>query len=200
MSLRDKRLIFPKTTCRTPRTLFSVGSFSSTLAPMDQSVIDSYELIKSPTHTHPAGRLYLLFFIMFHHKAMQNTFCDKIFRVISELKLNSQIGCLLGYDSMVLTGPSLSPAAVPEPASRGWKEVLSTSYSSSTSGNWSWDTSDQSVPSTPSPPLSNDTSKSFPLSSQGDNVIDDVKESTHFLFEDPIPRKRKVQLGVRGLG
>lgn len=101
---------------------------------------------------------------------------------------------------MVLTGPPLSPAAVPEPASRGWKEVLSTSYSSSTSGNWSWDTSDQSVPSTPSPPLSNDTSKSFPLSSQGDNVIDDVKESTHFLFEDPIPRKRKVQLGVRGLG
>uniref|UniRef100_A0A674CGR5 Zinc finger protein 704-like n=1 Tax=Salmo trutta TaxID=8032 RepID=A0A674CGR5_SALTR len=175
-SLRDKRLIFPKTTCRTPMTLFSVGSFSSTLAPMDQSVIDSYELIKSPTHTHPAGRLYLLFFIMFHHKAMQNTFCDKIFRVISELKLNSQIGCLLGYDSMVLTGPSLSPAAVPEPASRGWKEVLSTSYSSSTSGNWSWDTSDQSVPSTPSPPLSND--------------------STHFPFVDPIPRKRKNSMKV----
>ncbi|XP_071233023.1 zinc finger protein 704-like isoform X1 [Salvelinus alpinus] len=99
----------------------------------------------------------------------------------------------------VLTSLSTSPlvltqtasAAVPEPASRGWKEVLSTSYSSSTSGNWSWDTSDQSVPSTPSPPLCNDTSKSFLLSSQGDNVIDDVKESTHFLFEDPIPRKRK---------
>ncbi|CAG11270.1 unnamed protein product, partial [Tetraodon nigroviridis] len=25
-----------------------------------------------------------------------------------------------------------------------WKEVLSASYSSSTSGNWSWDASDQS--------------------------------------------------------
>lgn len=82
--------------------------------------------------------------------------------------------------------------AVPEPANRVWKEVLSASYSSSTSGNWSWDASDQSVPSTPSPPLSNDTNKNFLLSSQGDDVSEDVTESTHFMFEDPIPRKRKV--------
>ncbi|KAG7260669.1 hypothetical protein CRUP_002601 [Coryphaenoides rupestris] len=85
--------------------------------------------------------------------------------------------------------PTSTPtAAVPEPA---WKEALSASYSSSTSGNWSWDASDQSVPSTPSPPLSNDASKSFLLCSHGDDVNEDGPESTHFLFEDPIPRKRK---------
>uniref|UniRef100_A0A3B3TUZ1 SLC2A4 regulator n=1 Tax=Poecilia latipinna TaxID=48699 RepID=A0A3B3TUZ1_9TELE len=71
----------------------------------------------------------------------------------------------------------LYPSSVPtEPASKTWKEVLSASYSSSTSGNWSWDASDQSVPSTPSPPLS--------------------KDSTHFMFEDPIPRKRKNSMKV----
>uniref|UniRef100_H3DKJ1 C2H2-type domain-containing protein n=1 Tax=Tetraodon nigroviridis TaxID=99883 RepID=H3DKJ1_TETNG len=76
--------------------------------------------------------------------------------------------------------PSSTPTetAVPEPANRVWKEVLSASYSSSTSGNWSWDASDQS-PSTPSPPLS-----------------EDVTESTHFMFEDPIPRKRKNSMKV----
>lgn len=84
--------------------------------------------------------------------------------------------------------------AVPEPATRAWKEVLSASYSSSTSGNWSWDASDQSVPSTPSPPLSNDANKNF--LSQGDDVNEDVTESTHFMFEDPIPRKRKVKVDV----
>ncbi|XP_010874139.2 zinc finger protein 704 isoform X2 [Esox lucius] len=104
----------------------------------------------------------------------------------------------------VLTSLSTSPlvltqtasAAVPELASKGWKDVLSASYSSSTSGNWSWDASDQSVPSTPSPPLSNDTSKSYLLSSHGDYAIEDSSESTHFLFEDPIPRKRKNSMKV----
>ncbi|XP_035512619.1 SLC2A4 regulator isoform X1 [Morone saxatilis] len=104
----------------------------------------------------------------------------------------------------VLTSLSTSPlvlypssaTTVPEPANRAWKEVLSASYSSSTSGNWSWDASDQSVPSTPSPPLSNDTNKNFLLSSQGDDVSEDVPESTHFMFEDPIPRKRKNSMKV----
>ncbi|XP_011600797.1 zinc finger protein 704 isoform X1 [Takifugu rubripes] len=91
--------------------------------------------------------------------------------------------------------PSAAPT-VPEPANRVWKEVLSASYSSSTSGNWSWDASDQSVPSTPSPPLSNDTNKNFLLLSQGDDVSEDVTESTHFMFEDPIPRKRKNSMKV----
>ncbi|XP_053705363.1 zinc finger protein 704 isoform X1 [Synchiropus splendidus] len=103
----------------------------------------------------------------------------------------------------VLTSLSTSPLVlcpssvptVPEPSSRVWKEALSASYSSSTSGNWSWDASDQSVPSTPSPPLLNDTNKSF-LVSQGDDVSEDVTENTHFMFEDPIPRKRKNSMKV----
>ncbi|XP_019112028.1 SLC2A4 regulator isoform X1 [Larimichthys crocea] len=100
----------------------------------------------------------------------------------------------LSTSPMVLH-PSSAPT-VPEPAARAWKEVLSASYSSSTSGNWSWDASDQSVPSTPSPPLSNDNNKNFLLSSQGDDVSEDVTESTHFMFEDPIPRKRKNSMKV----
>ncbi|XP_017270485.1 SLC2A4 regulator isoform X1 [Kryptolebias marmoratus] len=97
--------------------------------------------------------------------------------------------------SPLVLHPSAAPP-VPEPASKTWKEVLSASYSSSTSGNWSWDASDQSVPSTPSPPLSNDANKNFLLSSQGDDVSEDVTESTHFMFEDPIPRKRKNSMKV----
>ncbi|KAM9343551.1 zinc finger protein 704 isoform 2-T2 [Pholidichthys leucotaenia] len=91
--------------------------------------------------------------------------------------------------------PSSTPT-VPEPANKAWREVLSASYSSSTSGNWSWDASDQSVPSTPSPPLLNDANKSFLLSPQGDDANEDVAESTHFMFEDPIPRKRKNSMKV----
>ncbi|KAI5095916.1 zinc finger protein 704 isoform X1 [Silurus meridionalis] len=91
----------------------------------------------------------------------------------------------------VLTTLSTNPLVLnPSPAASGWKECLSASYSSSTSGNWSWDASDQSVPSTPSPPLSNDVNKSFLIYSQGEDNIEET-ESTHFLFEDPIPRKRK---------
>ncbi|XP_073731081.1 zinc finger protein 704 isoform X2 [Misgurnus anguillicaudatus] len=102
----------------------------------------------------------------------------------------------------VLTTLSTSPLVLnPAPsisgvelAAKGWKESLSASYSSSTSGNWSWDASDQSVPSTPSPPLSNDAGKSFLLSQSDDNI--EETESTHFLFEDPIPRKRKNSMKV----
>ncbi|XP_034063365.1 zinc finger protein 704 isoform X2 [Gymnodraco acuticeps] len=97
--------------------------------------------------------------------------------------------------SPLVLNPSSAPT-VPEPGSRAWKDVLSNSYSSSTSGNWSWDTSDQSVPSTPSPPLSNDANKNFPLLTPGDDVNEDVPESTHFMFEDPIPRKRKNSMKV----
>ncbi|KAJ8257875.1 hypothetical protein GJAV_G00190680 [Gymnothorax javanicus] len=101
----------------------------------------------------------------------------------------------LSTSPMVLNPASGAQAAVPEATSRRWKESLSASYSSSTSGNWSWDASDQSVPSTPSPPLSNDVSKSFLLSSQGDDNIEE-SETAHFLFEDPIPRKRKNSMKV----
>ncbi|XP_061667408.1 zinc finger protein 704 [Syngnathoides biaculeatus] len=102
----------------------------------------------------------------------------------------------LSTSPLVLCPSSTPTAAVPEPAIRAWKEALSASYSSSTSGNWSWDASDQSVPSTPSPPLSNDANKNFLLSSQGDDVTEDIAESTHFMFEDPIPRKRKNSMKV----
>ncbi|XP_026055157.1 zinc finger protein 704 isoform X2 [Carassius auratus] len=96
--------------------------------------------------------------------------------------------------SPLVLNPSCSASGA-ELAGKGWKESLSASYSSSTSGNWSWDASDQSVPSTPSPPLSNDAGKSFLLSSQSDDNIEET-ESTHFLFEDPIPRKRKNSMKV----
>ncbi|XP_015247929.1 PREDICTED: SLC2A4 regulator isoform X1 [Cyprinodon variegatus] len=91
----------------------------------------------------------------------------------------------------------LCPSSVPtEPVSKPWKDVLSASYSSSTSGNWSWDASDHSVPSTPSPPLSKDANQGFLHSAQGDDANEDVSESTHFMFEDPIPRKRKNSMKV----
>ncbi|GCC22591.1 hypothetical protein chiPu_0000979, partial [Chiloscyllium punctatum] len=73
--------------------------------------------------------------------------------------------------------------------------TLSASYgSSTTSGNWSWDIpSDHSNPSTPSPPLPADSSK--PLSGQSDDGIDEP-EASHFLFEEPAPRKRKNSMKV----
>lgn len=74
---------------------------------------------------------------------------------------------------------------------------LSVSFdSSTTSGNWSWDVpSDHSNPSTPSPPLPADGSKPCPLSGQSDDGIDEP-EATHFLFEEPTPRKRKNSMKV----
>ncbi|XP_041080572.1 zinc finger protein 704-like isoform X2 [Polyodon spathula] len=99
----------------------------------------------------------------------------------------------LSTSPLVLSPPYGTPGT--DPCSRGWKEGLSASYSSSTSGNWSWDTSDQSVPSTPSPPLPADSNKSFLLSSQSDDNIEE-SVTTHFLFEDPIPRKRKNSMKV----
>ncbi|XP_048464175.1 zinc finger protein 704-like isoform X2 [Rhincodon typus] len=73
--------------------------------------------------------------------------------------------------------------------------TLSASYgSSTTSGNWSWDIpSDHSNPSTPSPPLPADSSK--PLTGQLDDGIDEP-EASHFLFEEPAPRKRKNSMKV----
>ncbi|PKU26852.1 slc2a4 regulator [Limosa lapponica baueri] len=83
----------------------------------------------------------------------------------------------LSTSPLVLGHPPATPT--PEPGSEVWKEVpamsSSCSSSSNTSGDWSWDPpSDRSTPSTPSPPLS-----SHP-------------DGTHFVFGEPIPRKRKV--------
>uniref|UniRef100_A0A7M4FUR4 SLC2A4 regulator n=1 Tax=Crocodylus porosus TaxID=8502 RepID=A0A7M4FUR4_CROPO len=80
----------------------------------------------------------------------------------------------LSTSPLVLANPA--SAFSPEPGCEAWKDgsAMSSSYSSSSnnSGDWSWDLpSDRSTPSTPSPPLPSD--------------------ATHFLFGDPIPRKRK---------
>ncbi|XP_044604752.2 SLC2A4 regulator [Equus asinus] len=87
-----------------------------------------------------------------------------------------------------LTSLSTSPLLLGAPAAafsteagvEPWKEALVRppgSCSSSSSGDWGWDlASDQSSPSTPSPPL--------PL------------EAAHFLFGEPAPRKRKSSAQV----
>uniref|UniRef100_A0A672UH65 SLC2A4 regulator n=1 Tax=Strigops habroptila TaxID=2489341 RepID=A0A672UH65_STRHB len=82
----------------------------------------------------------------------------------------------LSTSPLVLGHPPAAPA--PEPGGEVWKEAptmsSSCSSSSNTSGDWSWDpASDRSTPSTPSPPLS-----SHP-------------DGTHFVFGEPVPRKRK---------
>ncbi|CAK7319811.1 SLC2A4 regulator [Vulpes lagopus] len=83
------------------------------------------------------------------------------------------------------TSPLLlgAPAAAcsPEPGLEPWKETLArplgSCSSSSSSGDWGWDlASDQSSPSTPSPPL--------------------PSEAAHFLFGEPAPRKRKSSVQV----
>ncbi|KYO30105.1 SLC2A4 regulator isoform C [Alligator mississippiensis] len=103
----------------------------------------------------------------------------------------------------VLTSLSTSPLVLanppsafsPEPGCEAWKDgpAMSSSYSSSSnnSGDWSWDLpSDRSTPSTPSPPLPSDAAKSFLPAAPLDDSTEET-EATHFLFGDPIPRKRK---------
>uniref|UniRef100_A0A8D0HI71 SLC2A4 regulator n=1 Tax=Sphenodon punctatus TaxID=8508 RepID=A0A8D0HI71_SPHPU len=116
-------------------------------------------------------------------------------------KLSGKAGIDEVMAAAVLTSLSTSPLVHGNPPSAfgtesscdAWKEgpTMSSSYSSSNnSGDWNWDLpSDRSTPSTPSPPLSSaDTAKSFLSSPQLD--IEET-EATHFLFGDPIPRKRK---------
>ncbi|NXL36591.1 S2A4R regulator, partial [Glaucidium brasilianum] len=99
----------------------------------------------------------------------------------------------LSTSSLVLSHPPVTPA--PEPGGEVWKEAptmsSSCSSSSNTSGDWSWDPpSDRSTPSTPSPPLSSHVPSTFlpaPLLDEGP----DEPDGTHFVFGEPIPRKRK---------
>lgn len=71
--------------------------------------------------------------------------------------------------------------------------------STSSSGYWSWNApSDQSNPSTPSPPLSADSFKAFRTPSQPDDGIDEA-ETSNLLFDEPIPRKRKVSLVLNSM-
>ncbi|XP_066234921.1 zinc finger protein 704 isoform X1 [Saccopteryx leptura] len=97
--------------------------------------------------------------------------------------------------AMVLTSLSTSPLVRSPPVrpneglSGSWKEGGAPS-SSCSSGYWSWSApSDQSNPSTPSPPLSADSAKPFRSPAPDDGI--DESEAGNLLFDEPIPRKRK---------
>lgn len=105
--------------------------------------------------------------------------------------------------AMVLTSLSTSPLVRSPPMrpneglSGSWKEGGGVPSSSSSSGYWSWSApSDQSNPSTPSPPLSADSFKPFrsPAPPPDDGI--DEAEAGNLLFDEPIPRKRKNSMKV----
>lgn len=105
--------------------------------------------------------------------------------------------------AMVLTSLSTSPLVRSPPVrpneglSGSWKEGGGVPSSSSSSGYWSWSApSDQSNPSTPSPPLSADSFKPFrsPAPPPDDGI--DEAEAGNLLFDEPIPRKRKNSMKV----
>ncbi|ELV10546.1 Zinc finger protein 704 [Tupaia chinensis] len=104
--------------------------------------------------------------------------------------------------AMVLTSLSTSPLVRSPPVrpneslSGSWKEGGCVPSSTSSSGYWSWSApSDQSNPSTPSPPLSADSFKPFRSPAQPDDGIDEA-EASNLLFDEPIPRKRKNSMKV----
>ncbi|XP_051519866.1 zinc finger protein 704-like isoform X2 [Myxocyprinus asiaticus] len=107
--------------------------------------------------------------------------------------------------AMVLTSLSTSPLVrsppvkVNEGLNGSWKDGGFTPSSYSSSGYWSWSApSDQSNPSTPSPPLSADSFKPFRMPSLNgppDDNIDEHDENS-LLFDEPIPRKRKNSMKV----
>uniref|UniRef100_A0A3P8SUM0 Zinc finger protein 704 n=1 Tax=Amphiprion percula TaxID=161767 RepID=A0A3P8SUM0_AMPPE len=115
--------------------------------------------------------------------------------------------------AMVLTSLSTSPLVrsppvkVSEGLSGSWKDngsagPFTPSSNSSSGGYWSWSApSDQSNPSTPSPPLSADSFKPFRVPSLGgvgpgpagpEDPSLDEQDGSSLLFDEPIPRKRKV--------
>ncbi|XP_030645368.1 zinc finger protein 704 [Chanos chanos] len=108
--------------------------------------------------------------------------------------------------AMVLTSLSTSPLVrsppvkVSEGLNGSWKDgggITPSSYSSS--GYWSWSApSDQSNPSTPSPPLSADSFKPFRMPSLNGPPDDNIDEpdGSSLLFDEPIPRKRKNSMKV----
>ncbi|XP_061295051.1 zinc finger protein 704 [Bos mutus] len=104
--------------------------------------------------------------------------------------------------AMVLTSLSTSPLVRSPPVrqneglSGSWKEGGGVPSSTSSSGYWSWSApSDQSNPSTPSPPLSADSFKPFRSPAPPDDGIDEA-EAGNLLFDEPIPRKRKNSMKV----
>uniref|UniRef100_A0A3B4DLS5 C2H2-type domain-containing protein n=1 Tax=Pygocentrus nattereri TaxID=42514 RepID=A0A3B4DLS5_PYGNA len=107
--------------------------------------------------------------------------------------------------AMVLTSLSTSPLVrsppvkVSEGLNGSWKDGGFTPSSYSSSGCWSWSApSDQSNPSTPSPPLSADSFKPFRMPSLNgpqDDALDE-QDGSSLLFDEPIPRKRKNSMKV----
>uniref|UniRef100_A0A8C6S4S3 Zinc finger protein 704 n=1 Tax=Neogobius melanostomus TaxID=47308 RepID=A0A8C6S4S3_9GOBI len=118
--------------------------------------------------------------------------------------------------AMVLTSLSTSPLvrSPPVKVSEGlcgsWKDngsagPFTPSSNSSSGGYWSWSApSDQSNPSTPSPPLSADSFKPFRVPTlgpgQGPTGLEDPsleeQDGSSLLFDEPIPRKRKNSMKV----
>ncbi|XP_055075630.1 zinc finger protein 704 isoform X2 [Misgurnus anguillicaudatus] len=107
--------------------------------------------------------------------------------------------------AMVLTSLSTSPLVrsppvkVNEGLNGSWKDGGFTPSSYSSSGYWSWSApSDQSNPSTPSPPLSADSFKPFRMPSLNGPPDDNIDEhdGNNLLFDEPIPRKRKNSMKV----
>ncbi|XP_041103992.1 zinc finger protein 704 isoform X1 [Polyodon spathula] len=117
-------------------------------------------------------------------------------------KLSEEVDMDKVTAAMVLTSLSTSPLVRSPPVkvndgtNGSWKEGGFTPSSYSSSGYWSWSApSDLSNPSTPSPPLSADSCKPFRIPSQPDDGIDEV-DASNFLFDEPIPRKRKNSMKV----
>ncbi|CAL9691510.1 unnamed protein product [Knipowitschia caucasica] len=118
--------------------------------------------------------------------------------------------------AMVLTSLSTSPLVrsppvkVSEALSGSWKDngsagPFTPSSNSSSGGYWSWSApSDQSNPSTPSPPLSADSFKPFKVPSLGPGPVPtgledpslEEQDGSSLLFDEPIPRKRKNSMKV----
>ncbi len=104
---------------------------------------------------------------------------------------------------------SSTPLCSAEGLSGSWKDngsagPFTPSSNSSSGGYWSWSApSDQSNPSTPSPPLSADSFKPFRVPSLGgvgsgpagpEDPSLDEQDGSSLLFDEPIPRKRKVNI------
>lgn len=103
--------------------------------------------------------------------------------------------------------PTLFTRPPSDGLSGSWKDngsagPFTPSSNSSSGGYWSWSApSDQSNPSTPSPPLSADSFKPFRVPSLGgvgsgtagpEDPSLDEQDGSSLLFDEPIPRKRKV--------
>uniref|UniRef100_A0A3B4BIJ7 Zinc finger protein 704 n=1 Tax=Periophthalmus magnuspinnatus TaxID=409849 RepID=A0A3B4BIJ7_9GOBI len=111
--------------------------------------------------------------------------------------------------AMVLTSLSTSPLVRSPPGPKSdsspCHNLQVPSSGQSSGGYWSWSApSDQSNPSTPSPPLSADSFKPFRVPSlgpgQGPNGPEDPsledQDGSSLLFDEPIPRKRKNSMKV----